>query len=202
MDGRVRDGGALAGEGWGAYIYFMRLFTVIVGMFVLAGCSQPVLEEPEVKDEALFGPTAMRIHPVFSQVKDWTGDGRADGIEVLLEFQDQFGDPTKAAGTVMFELYSYRQAEPDPRGLRVVNPWHGSLLTTREQVSRWNRTSRTYSFQLAFGGIDAKKRYVLTAAFRSGSGSRFTDQVVLDAQDLPGGLTEKARAESTAHAKP
>ena len=46
----------------------------------------------------MFAPVAMRVHPIFTDVKDWTGDGRADGIEALVEFEDQFGDPTKASG--------------------------------------------------------------------------------------------------------
>jgi hypothetical protein len=180
----------------------MRLSSVILGVFLLAGCSQPVFDEPEVKDEALFGPTAMRIHPVFTQVKDWNGDSRPDGIEVLLEFQDQFGDPTKAAGTIMFELYPYRQGDPDPRGPRVVNPWHGSLLTTREQISRWNRTSRTYSFELSFPGVDVRKPYVLTAVFRSGSGNRFFDRIVLDVQEPAVAPATKPGSQPSVNAQP
>ena len=74
----------------------------------LAGCAShaPVPRSPT--DAALFAPVSMRIHPIFTQVKDWTGDDKPDGVEALLEFQDQFNDPTKAAGTVIFELYSYR----------------------------------------------------------------------------------------------
>ena len=53
-------------------------------------------------DAALFGPSAMRIHPIFTRLSDWTGDGVPDGIEALIELQDQFGDPTKASGTIIF----------------------------------------------------------------------------------------------------
>jgi hypothetical protein len=125
----------------------------------------------------------MRIHPIFTQLKDWTGDGNIDGIEVLLEFQDQFGDPTKAAGTAMFELYDYRVANPEPRGQRLANPWIGSIATLEEQKARWNRTSRTYAFQLAYPQISKFKSYVLTVAFRTNTGERFFDRVVLEAQD-------------------
>jgi hypothetical protein len=154
-------------------------------MLLLGGCSQPNLEEPSPNEDSLFGPTAMRIHPIFTQVKDWTGDGRPDGIETLLEFTDQFGDPTKAAGTVMFELYAYRQAEPDPRGKRLANPWFGSIASRREQEARWNPTSRTYTFQIAYPQIDRGTTYVLTAEFRSVDGRRFFDRVVLEGQEAP-----------------
>jgi hypothetical protein len=180
----------------------MRISSAIFAVLLLAGCSQPVFDDPEVKDEALFGPAAMRVHPVFTQVKDWTGDGRPDGIEVLLEFQDQFGDPTKAAGTAMFELFEYKQAEPDPRGQRVVNPWSGSLLTTREQVARWNRTSRTYTFQLSHPAIEPHKPYVLTAVFRASSGGRFFDRVVVEGQEEPGGPTNKSTTKPVSAAVP
>lgn len=152
---------------------------------ILAGCSQPKLDEPAPPEASLFGPAGMRIHPIFTEVKDWNGDGRLDGIEVLLEFNDRFGDPTKAAGTVMFELYNYRQGEPDPRGRRLVNPWVGSMTTESEQRARWNRTSRTYTFQLEYPGISPAANYVLVATFRSAAGGRFFDRVVLPAQELP-----------------
>lgn len=164
----------------------MRSLSALLGLFLLVGCAQPQIEEPAAKEPELFGPTAMRVHPIFSQVKDWTGDGLPDGLEVLVEFQDQFGDPTKAAGTVMFELYGYRQGNPEPRGARLANPWIGSIATAREQRMRWNRTSRTYTFQLAFPTISASTDYVLSAVFRSSTGGRFFDRVVLKGQEESG----------------
>jgi hypothetical protein len=164
----------------------LRCLTASIALLLLlAGCTQPRLEESSVNEDALFGPATMRIHPIFTQVKDWSGDGRPDGVEALLEFNDQFGDPTKAAGSVMFELFAYRQGEPDPRGRRVVNPWFGSISTRREQEARWNPTSRTYSFQLAYPKIDSASTYVLTAVFRSVNGGRFFDRVVLEGQEAP-----------------
>jgi len=146
-------------------------------------CGQPLLDLETSPDSSFFGATTMRIHPIFSQVKDWSGDGKPDGIEVLIEFQDQFGDPAKAAGTLMFEVYDYRIANPDPRGQRLANPWIGSIATLEDQRSRWNRTSRTYTFQLAFPQVDKTKSYVLTAMFRSTSGGRFFDRIVLEGEE-------------------
>jgi hypothetical protein len=151
---------------------------------VLSGCQQgdpppPAYGEPDVQREATFGPASMRIHPIFTQVKDWTGDGKADGIEVLLEFQDQFGDPGKAQGRVMFELYDFRRG-PDPRGKRVVNPWVGSLATVNDQRAHWNRTSRTYTFQLAYPDVNPRHNYVMVATFERTGGGRFFDRVVLE----------------------
>src|ERR1051325_3565271 len=163
----------------------MRIALSLVMLIILAGCSQPNVDAPPPSEGSLFNASAMRIHPIFSQIKDWTGDEKPDGFEVLLEFQDQFGDPTKAAGTVMFELFDYRQAYADPRGARLANPWIGSLATLDEQKAIWNRTSRTYTFQLSFPQVDIYKGYVLTALFRSSDGKRFFDRVVFEAQEKP-----------------
>jgi hypothetical protein len=151
------------------------------GVGFLFSC-QPTsrLTEREGSDAPLFAPTDLRIHP-FTSVKDWTGDNRPDGVEVLLELQDRFRDPTKATGTVLFELYEYRRNHPDPRGERLA-AWRGSLQTLEEQRMHWNRISRTYSFQLAYPEIRTDKSYVLQVWFDQG-GRRLMSQVVLEAQE-------------------
>ncbi|MGE5609895.1 MAG: hypothetical protein ACM359_11625 [Bacillota bacterium] len=163
----------------------------MLALLLLVGCSQPKIDEPVASESSLFGPTAMRIHPIFTQMKDWTGDGKPDGFEVLLEFQDQFGDPTKACGTVMFELFDYRQGNPEPRGARLVNPWIGPMASSQDQIARWNRTSRTYTFQLSYPQLSPDKTYVLTAMFRSSTGGRFFDRVVIEGQEAPVGPTSR-----------
>jgi hypothetical protein len=179
----------------------MRLLLACLTMTTMLaiGCNGLPAGEPAVDEEALFGPAAMRIHPIFTDVKDWTSDDKPDGIEVLIEFQDQFGDPTKAAGTLIFELYEYRIANPEPRGRRLVNPWIGSIVTLDEQRSRWNRTSRTYTFQLAYPEIDPGKSYVLTATFNASTGGRFLDQAVLEGEEV---TLEPTQATTTRPAEP
>jgi hypothetical protein len=150
----------------------------------LAAC-QPASRtgsERESADAPLFAPTDVRVHP-FTAVKDWTGDGRMDGVEALLELQDRFRDPTKATGTALFELYAYRPNYPDPRGDRLA-AWRGPLRTLDEQRMHWNRISRTYSFQLAYPAVRTDRNYVLQVWFdQAGGGRRLTSQVVLEAQE-------------------
>lgn len=136
-------------------------------------------------DQLLFGPTAMRLHPVFTQVRDWTGDGKPDGIEAVVEMQDQFGDPTKASGRIIFELHGYRPYNPDPRTPRIVAPWEGRLDSLEDQRARWNRVNRAYIFQLAYDDIKFKGDYVLTATFELSGGGRFFDQLILEGKDRP-----------------
>lgn len=170
------------------------LATLLISTTAVGCNNSPAADDAAVDEAALFGPAAMRIHPIFSDVKDWTGDDDPDGIEILIEFQDQFGDPTKASGTLIFELFDYRIANPEPRGRRLVNPWVGSIVTLDEQRNRWNRTSRTYTFQLAYPDIDAGKSYVLTATFNSTTGERFLDRAVLEGEEV---TLEPTRATTT-----
>jgi hypothetical protein len=43
----------------------------------LCGCSGLQPFPRSETDAQLFGPVSMRLHPIFTQVKDWTGDGKA-----------------------------------------------------------------------------------------------------------------------------
>jgi len=148
-----------------------------------AACSSTGGARPRSPDDAaLFGPSAMRVHPIFTQVTDWTGDGRPDGIEALVELQDQFGDPTKASGRLVFELYEYRAYNPDPRGERLAF-WNGELSTAADQADRWNRTSRTYSFPLSFDAIREDRAYVLAATFELSGGGRFFDRIIIEPRE-------------------
>lgn len=155
---------------------------IVCGAIALLASCQPASRsvERESADAPLFAPTDLRIHP-FTAVKDWTGDGKIDGVEVLIELQDRFRDPTKATGAALFELYDYRRSHPDPRGERLA-AWRGSLQTLEEQRTHWNRISRTYSFQLAYPEVSVNKSYVLQVWFDTG-GHRLMGQVVLEAQE-------------------
>jgi hypothetical protein len=177
-----------------------RTIILIVLVLLLTGCESINPYPRSQTDAALFGPAAMRIHPIFTQVKDWTGDDDPDGIEALIELQDQFGDPTKASGRVIFELFEYRPYDPDPRGDRLVNPWLGDLDTLDAQRQRWNRTSRTYGFQLACEQIRDDRPYVLTATFELSGGGRFFDRIILEPKEPP--VVRPTTAPTTMRASP
>jgi hypothetical protein len=164
---------------------------------IAGGC-----DSPPQPSSVMFAPTSMRIHPIFTQLVDIHHVGHPDGIEAQLEFDDQFGDPTKAAGKVLFELFSYRKDYPDPRGTRLGGPWIGSLATVDEQNARWNTTLRTYRFQLNDPGVRTDQDYVLSAIFELSGGGRFFDRIILPAipvkkpttQRRGGGLFESLRS--------
>jgi hypothetical protein len=157
---------------------------VCIGLLALAcmSCQQsdPYYQQSGTAASSMFSATSMRIHPIFTQLKDWTSDGRVDGVEALVEFQDTFGDPTKASGKIIFELFEFRNGWPDPRGNRVMPPWIASLSTLSDQRLHWDRTSRAYSFLLSDPQIDPARPYVLSATFERSGGGRYFDQIVLE----------------------
>lgn len=130
-------------------------------------------------------PVRMRLHPVFTQLRDWSDDGAVDGVETLVELTDRFGDTTKAAGVVRFELFAYRPFDPDPRGERLFPPYEGRILTFEQQQSHWSRPGRAYLFQLAAPQLDPTRAYVLTATFDQSGGGRFFDQLVIEPTRRP-----------------
>ena len=151
-------------------------------LILVTSCNTKPRYPRDPNDAALFAPAAMRIHPIFTQVADWTGDGKPEGVEALIELQDQFGDPTKASGRLVFELYHYRAYSPDPRGERLAF-WNGLLATADDQAERWNRTSRTYSFPLAYDAIRTDRAYVLHATFELSGGGRFFDRIIIEPRE-------------------
>jgi len=161
----------------------MRRWCVGFILLALAGCQSTRYGG----SEDMLAPVRMRMHPVFTQIKNLEGGQTPDGIQAELEFQDQFGDAAKAAGNAMFQLYEYRPYDPDPRGDRVVNPWIASLWTVDDQRLRWNRTTSTYTFDLKCPGIDVHKGYVLEATFQGTGGRRFFSRLIFQAQELPRG---------------
>ena len=150
------------------------LFTVATAA-LLIGCAD-VPANPSAT--SLFAPQAMRIHPIFTHVADLSGAGKPDGIEAQLEFTDPFGDPTKASGQALFELFDYLR-EPPFTGKRVGGPWVASLATPAEQRDKWVGTLRTYRFPLAYPAINPAQDYVLTATFELSGGHRFFSRIVL-----------------------
>lgn len=157
---------------------------VLFSSLLLCGCASPRPYPREGDDSHLFGPVSMRIHPTFTQLKSWTGGKKPDGIEAVVELVDQFGDPTRASGRVMFELYTYRDAMPDRRGKRLASPWIASLAGKKEQAAHWSSAVRGYSFQLNDPDIQADRRYVLTAQFDLKRGRLF-DQLVIEPEKTP-----------------
>jgi hypothetical protein len=174
---------------------FIARFCCLLLALAGASCKQPAAP---AQREAAFGPDKLRLHPVFTRIKDWSGDDQPDGIEAMVEFTDTFGDPTKASGRLIFELFEFKTHQPDPRGRRLANPWIGELTSEEAQRERWNRASRTYTFPLELSGIDPGRDYVLTAQYDSPDGRRFFDRLIVEARRDSGRRPDTAPATEAA----
>ncbi|MGA2233369.1 MAG: hypothetical protein ABSH22_20900 [Tepidisphaeraceae bacterium] len=167
----------------------MRFRLLAACLLVVAGCGQTLVHPPSVATPAdqadLFGPASMQLHPVFTQVKTWTGGPKPDGIEAVLQFEDQFGDPSKAAGSVIFELYDFRKGFPDDRGPRLSEPWTASLSSVDQQQAHWRREIEAYSFLLSDSAISSTHNYVLTATFEPLTGPRLFSKTVITGGHQP-----------------
>lgn len=139
-----------------------------------------------IAPQAGSGPASLRVHPTFTQIKDWTGDGHVDGIEAVVEVLDQFGEPIRGWGTLLFELSDYRRATEQFTGRRVQGPWKGELLTPEQQAERWSPALRAYTFQLGFPSMPVGRAYVLQASFETAGGAkregggRLFDKIILE----------------------
>ena len=154
------------------------LLVTIAGLLAGSfGCA-PNPTPRTANEQAMFGAVSFRIHPAFTQVKEWSGQHKPDGIEAVLEFQDQFGDPTRAAGEVRFELYSFLDIDPTHRGGRMAM-WTTSLDERDDQIAHWDPAARGYSFQLTYPTILPSRTYVLTAQFDRNN-TRLFDQLIIE----------------------
>ena len=90
---------------------------------------------------------------------------------------------------------------PIRAGRREVAPFLAAIDNVAAQRDHWNRTSRCYSFQLAWAGVDPKTTYVLLATFEKTGGGRFTDQLLLEPA-RPAPATSPANNPSTRTPQP
>jgi hypothetical protein len=166
-----------------------RLFSLAA--LVLVGCADTG-GMPAGPREDLFAARTVKIHPVFTRIADWTGDGKFDGIDALVELRDQFGDTTKGAGTFTFELFEMRQDRPEGKGRRVSAPWRAEVVTPEQQRARWSKTSRCYTFRLQSPEA-ARGSHVLGVTYApAGGGPRSFDQVVLTAREPDAAIGDAA----------
>ncbi len=165
------------------------ILAAAMGVGLLAACSAlpPSPLTRSDSESGLFGPVSMKLDS-FSKIKNWNGGPSPDGIEAHLEFDDQFGDRTKAAGSVYFELYQYRPDWPDPRGPRLAEPWTRSLTGVDQQKMYWESASGTYTFKLDYPEARLDRSYVLAATYQSTMGQRLFTRLI-----IPNQIPEKGR---------
>jgi hypothetical protein len=150
-------------------------------LLVQSGCPRSDIAEVAdgpSKDKLLvfYSPRSVKIRP-FTKPASFDDDAIPDGIDVFLQPADDDGDPVKAIGTFIFELYSHRSAAGDDRGERL-QTWRQPVLDAEQRRQFWNHVISMYQFQLSWEGkpIPPQQKYVLTVSFQAPGSERLFDE--------------------------
>lgn len=121
-------------------------------------------------------PKKLQIQRYLTRPVRLEGAGEPDGIEVILQALDSFGDPVKCVGTFHFELRQQRLASSDRLGRRV-GFWKLTIDTTEKMVQYWDRLARFYRFPLRMReGVVPPGQYILTATLLTPTGEKLYDE--------------------------
>lgn len=130
----------------------------------------------------LLMPAEVNIVGPFTRFCSLSSGKQLDGIDLLLQPINTFGDPVNISGHLIAELYEFRQASGDCKGAEL-QQWDISLTTEREQRKYWNRTTSMYEFRLhldrsALGRPHQK--YVLEVTYNTPLKEHMVDEYVME----------------------
>ena len=165
---------------------------VLPALLLPAGCIIPVhvYDAATRQQLSLLMPATVNIVGPFTRFRSFDDDDRPDGIELLLQPVDTFGDPVNIAGALIVELYEFRQAAADNKGAKLTQ-WDIALTSERDQRMYWNRTTGMYEFQLQFepAAPPPTRKYVLQVTYNTPLKEHMMDQYVLEAPPPAPALT-------------
>lgn len=148
---------------------------LLLSLASVGGCRRGQLtaaaEEPTAEEMVgYYSPRSIKLLP-FTKPRSFDNDLIPDGIGVSLRTLDAAGDPVKAYGSFLFELYHYRTASQDHRG-KLIQTWTQPVRNLEDQDRFWERVTDTYEFQLSWEGnpIPTQEKFVLAASFQPGPG--------------------------------
>jgi hypothetical protein len=130
---------------------------------------------------SLMLPEQIEILP-FTRITSFDADEVPDGLQVVIQPTDRFGDPVKAVGYFYFELWTHRDASADRKGERLAY-WDRSLTSADDVKLSWTH-ARMYEFQLAWTrGLEAvrpNRKYILIASYRTPWDETIQDEYVIN----------------------
>lgn len=146
-------------------------------LLLIGGCQRGSVSQtgdgPTAEELVKFySPRSIQVLP-FTKPRSFDADDIPDGLAVSLRPLDAAGDPVKAYGNFMFELYSYRPASTDHRG-QLLQTWNQQINNLEDQKKFWERVTATYEFQLSWEGspIPPQQRYILAASYQAPGSER------------------------------
>jgi len=165
---------------------------MLLALLPLAGCSRAPVDTSDSATRqqlSLLMPAAVNIVAPFTRLRSFDDNDRPDGIELLLQPVNGFGDPVNIAGGVIVELYEYRQASGDNKGAKL-KQWDIALMSERDQRMYWNRTTSMYEFQLQLdpSTLPPNHKYVLQVTHNTPLQEHMVDEFVLEVPLSPQSL--------------
>jgi len=116
-------------------------------------------------------PSKMRVYPSTRFVQE----GDRSILEARLEMFDQMGDPIKASGTFLVELYSVDPSMGIAQG-RLLFSWNAGTASLEQQREHYDPITRGYLFRLGVDNLrSAKDATLLKATFTPANGSQRLD---------------------------
>ena len=155
--------------------------TLVLVVAAMAGCClyrTPRPGEVAVPSPVnLLLPRELRISPFIEVTR---ADDGVHYLKALVEAKDSFDDAAKAFGTFRFELYSFREANADPKGNRIA-VWDVAADDARSNLLHWDGITRMYVFKLRWDNPLAEGTpYVLVVTLSSRFSERLTDERTFD----------------------
>ncbi|MCH7625904.1 MAG: hypothetical protein IIC83_08285 [Chloroflexi bacterium] len=138
---------------------------------------------------ALLMPSKVEIVKPFTRVAR-IEDPHATGLDVelqlLLRAFNTLGNPgLMIVGDVRVELYEYRPAGPDSKGVQL-SRWTILLDNPEDQRKYWNPVTQMYEFRLGIRreDIPSAEKYVVVVTYNSPLGEHLFDEYVMAVSKL------------------
>lgn len=169
------------------------LLTAVGLLICVAACSPKYNDIAENPQSAalleLLMPKEVQIVEAFSEFKSFDDDRIPDGLEVLLQPTNAFGETVNIVGGLRFELYSFQQASGIRAGQRY-QQWDVVLASKEDHERYWNKATQMYEFQLLFDvdSIPREEKYVVQVTYTSPLKQHLTGEAIVNAPTPPGAL--------------
>jgi hypothetical protein len=158
----------------------------------------------EALDHGVFRPMSIRIHPLTREVRPDTQDAIVQTIEldVHVELFDAWGHPTKALGTLQFELVQGSRTGLHASGSLEENVSRATINMLDPEINSvkyYDSATRTYRMYLEAPRRFSNAPITLTAVYISPGGRRLEDRYTIDRRTAP---TNSAPAQDETNTEP
>jgi len=180
----------------------VRVFCWCILAACVGACSQDRagIDDGETRKMVeLLIPQRVEIVEAFTDFESFDDDDIPDGIHLLIQASDAYGDSVKIAGELRVELYTHQRASGEPKGRRVCDPWFVRIADKSDQRRYWNEVTGMYEIPLEFPADFASDAdaaggsYVLAVTYNTPLDEHITEALA-DAKNLSPNVRTAARS--------